>query len=48
MLQQVETKERELQLCYDKVWWIVKTIAITQRLAKLREAQVLKAQVDAT
>jgi len=46
-LQQVETEARELEQVYDNVRGTVQTIATTQQFAKMREAQVLKAQVDA-
>lgn len=47
-LQQVETEAWELQQAYDKVQGTTEMVTITHCLAKMREAQVLKAQVYAT
>lgn len=46
-IQQIETKAQELQQVYDTVRGTVETVATMQRLAKMKEAQALKAQVDA-
>lgn len=46
-LRRLETEARELQQAYDQLRGTAQTIAITQRLAKIREAQDLKIQADA-
>lgn len=46
-LQQQETEARELYQAYDAIKGTVQTVAITQHLAKIREAQDLKIQADA-
>lgn len=43
----METEAGELQQAYDTARGAAQTVAITQQLAKIKEAQVLKAQVDA-
>lgn len=45
-LQQLETEAQELQQAYDTIRGIAQMVALTQWLAKMREAQALKAQVD--
>lgn len=46
-IQCLEKKARELQQKYDDIKWIVQTVALTQRLAQMQHAKVLKEQVDA-
>lgn len=46
-IQQVEIEAWELQQAYDIVRGTTKMVAIMQQLAKMEEAQALKAQVDA-
>lgn len=45
-LQSLATEARELQQWYNEVRVTARTVAITQRLAKLQEAKGLKEQVD--
>ena len=45
-VQRLEIEARELQQCYDEVKWIVRTVSLTLRLAKLQEAKALKELVD--
>lgn len=47
-LQRLEMEAREIQQAYDNSRGNAQTVSITQRLAKMREAQALKIQVDAS
>lgn len=46
-IQRLETEAWQIQHAYDIIRGIAQTIALTQRLAKMKEAQALKEQVDA-
>lgn len=47
-LQQQEIEARDLQWAYDNVKHNMQMVVVTQRLAKMREAQAPKIQDDAT
>lgn len=47
-IQRLETEACELQQQYDRVKGTVQMVALTQRLVRMQQAKVLKAQVDAT
>lgn len=47
-VEHLETEVHELEQRYDEEKWIVQTVDLTQRFARMQEEKALKEQVDVT